>query len=98
YLVGEGARVKVPHPAWFAWHKLIVGANRPVETQGKALKDIAQSNELFQALIRSRPEDVKKAGRRLAKRGGSYVKKAREGAARLSKDTQQWVLPYLESK
>jgi hypothetical protein len=62
------------------------------------LKDIAQSTELFQALSRSRPNDVKEAAKRLVGDGASYVKKAREGAASLDASTQDLVFSYLRAK
>ncbi len=96
YLIGEGVRVRVPHPARFAWHKLVVAANRDVSSHSKALKDIAQSNELFKALLGLRSDDVKKTARALTRRGERYLRKARQGAARLEQSVKELVLQRLK--
>jgi hypothetical protein len=96
YLSGGGSRVRVPHPARFAWHKLIVAANRDVSSATKAMKDAAQANELFRALLSTRADDVRVAARAIGRHGRSYLRKARQGAIRLEPDIKDPVLRYLK--
>lgn len=98
YLAGAGVRVTVPHPARFAWHKLIVAANREVSSHTKALKDTAQAGELFRVLLNTHRRDVQRAATQLLRRGDTYVRKAREGAIRLDPQTRAAVLTYLQPK
>jgi hypothetical protein len=96
YLVGAGVRVRVPHPARFAWHKLIVSANRSAASRTKALKDAAQSGALFKALLAGGEREVKAAAVDLVRRGRTYVKKVREGSERLDRVIQQRVVRLLD--
>lgn len=99
YLSGAGVRVKVPHPARFAWHKLVVAANRDVGGYAKALKDVAQAAELFRVLLDVRLKEVTRAGGQLQRRGGAYLKKAREGALKIPDPAiKEQVLNYLATK
>jgi hypothetical protein len=96
YLIGEGVRVRVPHPARFAWHKLIVASNREVASHSKALKDLAQSSELFRVLLDARPKEVRQAAHRLLRYGGAYVKRARQSAAKLDPALKKEILGHLK--
>lgn len=98
YLAGAGVRVTVPHPARFALHKLIVAANRGVSGHTKALKDTAQAGELLRVLFDAHGRELQRAATQLARRGGAYVTKARQGAARLDDETRAAVLGYLRGK
>ncbi len=98
YLFGAGVRVSVPHPARYAWHKLIVAANRDASAQTKALKDVAQANELLKALLISRTNDVKRSAKTLIKHGSAYVRKARASASKLDDDLKRTALEFLEAR
>jgi hypothetical protein len=95
YLTGAGVRVTVPHPARFAWHKLIVAANRDVASHAKAMKDAAQAAELLTILLAARPHEVKRAADQLVARGGAYLKTARGGAKRLDGELRKTAARYL---
>lgn len=95
YLSGAGVAVVVPDPARFAWHKLIVAANRDASRHTKAIKDVAQATELLNALAQQRPKDLEKAAALLIRRGGAYLKKTQEGFARLDPATRDIARRYL---
>jgi hypothetical protein len=94
YLAEDGVRVRVPPPARYALHKLIVAANRDPGRQAKALKDRAQA-ELIAALAEDRPDDLKTAARDLAKHGRGYVSKATKTLRLMDAASREAVLPLL---
>jgi len=75
YLLGEtaealivaaaGILVSVPAPAAFALHKLWVAGRRNVSENLKARKDMRQSAQVLEVLLEDRPDDLRKAWRRL---------------------------------
>jgi hypothetical protein len=75
-LDGEPTLVRVPEPAWFALHKLLVASNRDTGFQAKAAKDRMQAFELLSFLTRERPGDVDLAAESLRKRGKKWVQRA----------------------
>jgi hypothetical protein len=81
YLQAAGVRVVVPDPARFAFHKLIVAADRGPREQAKVAKDLAQAAELWRVLNDVRPADLRSARKALARSGRAYIAKARQGAA-----------------
>ncbi len=72
--------VRVPHPARYGFHKLLVADARPIVEQTKVGKDLAQASELLGFLLRMRPADVEMAHERLVQRG--YSKRVLESARR----------------
>lgn len=98
YLAEGGIPIVVPNPARFAWHKLIVAANRDPGSHAKSLKDIAQARELLSVLHEKQPSKLKQAAQQLVKRGGAYLKKAREGAALTNKETHALIDGYIGEK
>lgn len=68
-LSGGVSLVKVPDPARYGFHKLLVADERSVAEQTKVAKDIAQASEMLGLLLRLRPGDVDLAYAALKKRG-----------------------------
>ena len=76
---GGGVLVKVPNPARFAFHKLIVSCSRDLTSQDKALKDVMQAAQVFSVLADDRPGDLLLAWDEIKKRGRGWVKRASDG-------------------
>lgn len=74
-----GTLVKVPQPARFAFHKLIVATQRGVVDEAKRKKDIAQASMLLEYLIDQRPFDIEAAWQQIIQRG--WKKRAEQGFA-----------------
>lgn len=68
-LSGGVSLVKVPAPARYGFHKLLIADERSIAEQTKVAKDIAQASELLGLLLRLRPGDVELAYAALKKRG-----------------------------
>lgn len=83
---GAGLLVKVPQPARFAVHKLLVAAERPEAARAKAAKDLRQAAELATALdAEGARGDLRLAVADLEKRGPGWRRRLNSGAARLAK-------------
>jgi len=89
YLYADGVRVRVPDPARFALHKLIVGANRSRGEAAKSRKDFAQSDELIGILAADQPRGLRLAADALIGRKGDYLALARQGANQLGDEAKQ---------
>ncbi len=74
-ICGTPCLVKVPRPARFALHKLIVSQERDAGAIDKKRKDIMQAKNMLDLLKEDRPGDIELAWEDLAKRGASWVKK-----------------------
>ena len=74
-LHNEPTLVRVPEPAWFALHKLLVASNRDPSQQAKAAKDRQQASELLSFLTRERPGDIDLAAESLRSRGAKWVER-----------------------
>lgn len=72
---GAPCLVKVPQPARYALHKLIISQERDVTATDKKRKDILQACNLLALLREDRPGDIELAREVLTKRGASWVKK-----------------------
>lgn len=72
---GNPCLVKVPQPARYALHKLILSQERDASAADKKRKDIAQAQSLLALLKEDRPGDIDIAREELAKHGASWVKK-----------------------
>lgn len=83
YLHDDGISVVVPHPAYFALHKVIVAANRGIGDEAKARKDLFQAASLIQILAEDRPEDLAAAAADLLNYPADYLELFRKGARRL---------------
>ena len=82
---GGGVLVKVPNPARFAFHKLIVSRLREVTSQDKAQKDVMQASQVFSVLADDRPGDLVLAWDEIKRRGRGWVKRASDGLNLLRK-------------
>jgi len=82
-LHGSGVAIRIPEPARFALHKLLVAGDRPLHQQARARKDDWQAGHLLAILIEQRPEDIVKAGRNLMARGPGWRKRLDRGFGRL---------------
>jgi hypothetical protein len=74
-ICGTPCLVKVPQPARFALHKLIVSQERGVGAADKKRKDLIQATNMLELLREDRPGDIELAREALVKRGDSWVKK-----------------------
>lgn len=90
-LARAGVLAAVPHPARFAWHKLIVADRRPAHLQAKASKDLEQAEQLFATLAEERPGDLAPAFRALAAREDPALRRAMASFGRLSAPTRRAV-------
>ena len=76
-ICGTPCLVKVPQPARFALHKLIVSQERTSTAAGKKRKDVLQAEYLLKELEEDRPGDIEIAKDDLAKRGAAWIKKVK---------------------
>jgi hypothetical protein len=74
--VDAGVRVKVPSPARFALHKLIVAQERGSAAAVKRAKDLAQSRELMTILHEMDRAALSAAWRDLERSGRAYTRRA----------------------
>jgi hypothetical protein len=81
-LAGEPTLVRVPEPAWFALHKLLVASNRDPGRQAKAVKDRMQAYEVLSFLAMERPGDLDLAAESLGRRGKVWCQRAAREAAK----------------
>lgn len=89
-LNGGGILVNVPSPARFALHKLLTSQERGFGFQTKVQKDLLQASQLLWVLAEERPGDLEAAWRDLKKRGPSWHKKVKTGAAAAKKIAREW--------
>jgi hypothetical protein len=80
---GAGILVRVPHPARFAVHKVIVATRRVAAFQTKQLKDLTQAALVIEALEELRPGELRRAWKGAAARGKAWGRALREGAGLL---------------
>jgi hypothetical protein len=79
---GNPCLVKVPQPARFALHKLIVSQERGASSADKKRKDIAQASAMLSLLREDRPGDIETARNDLAKRENSWLRKLDSACSR----------------
>ena len=80
---GGATLVKIPSPAHFGFHKLLVSDERPVIEHAKAEKDLGQAAEVLNHLLAVRPGDLELAFDRLEAKG-LHQRVARKIRARLA--------------
>jgi hypothetical protein len=90
-IAGTPCLVRVPQPARYALHKLIVAQERDATAGEKRLKDLRQARALLSILQEDRPGDIVLAWEALAARGAGWVKKARTGAKAAGIDLSEYV-------
>lgn len=79
----SGVLVRVPEPARFAIHKLLVASNRDPRSAIKAEKDRLQSLQVMRLLEYERPGDITLAVEDAVSRGAGWKRRLREQAALL---------------
>lgn len=72
---GNPCLIKVPQPARYALHKLIVSQERDATAADKKRKDILQAVNMLALLRDDRPGDIERARIALIKRGVTWAKK-----------------------
>lgn len=72
---GNPCLVKVPQPARYALHKLIISQERDISATDKKRKDMLQAATMLNILREDRPGDIEIAKEDLANRGASWIKK-----------------------
>ena len=75
-LAGTPCLVRIPQPARYALHKLIISGERWQTAADKKRKDLMQAHRLLSLLAEDRPGDIMLAWEALGKRGSGWVKKA----------------------
>jgi hypothetical protein len=80
---GGATMVRIPDPARFALHKLIVSVDRSIAFQSKAGKDRQQAGEMIEVLLQDRPGDIELAVESINRRSQGWRNKLRNGLARL---------------
>jgi hypothetical protein len=83
---GDGIAVKVPQPARYAIHKLIVSRRRAGIDASKVRKDIDQAAALLRVLVADRPAEIEDAWEALERRPPKWAALASEGMALLPED------------
>lgn len=78
---GDPCLVKVPQPARYALHKLILSQERDLTAADKRRKDLLQARSMIKLLKEDRPGDIALAWEVLANRGATWIKKV-ESACR----------------
>lgn len=79
-IAGMPCLVRVPQPARYALHKLIISGERDATAGERRQKDLKQALALLSMLQQDRPGDIVLAWEALEARGSSWVKKALSGA------------------
>lgn len=71
--VGAGLLIRIPDPARFALHKLVVSQCRPAAFAAKSRKDQAQAAAVLDVLKDIRPGDIQAAGDAAARLGRKFI-------------------------
>jgi len=74
-LAGTPCLVKVPQPARYALHKMVISQARDATFAAKARKDLFQAKNMIMQLKEDRPGDLELAKVALAERGTSWLEK-----------------------
>lgn len=80
-LAGTPCLVRVPKPAHYALHKLIISQERDLSSTAKKRKDLQQAHALLELLSSDRPGDIPIAFETLQKHGAGWIKLLRKGTA-----------------
>ncbi len=81
---GGGVLVRVPDPARFTVHKLLVAKQRAPAFQAKRDKDLAQAAHLIEALEELRPGELRRVWRRASARGPTWERSLRASTGLLA--------------
>ena len=83
---GAGLLIRVPDPARFALHKLVVSQRRSAALAAKSRKDLAQAAAVLDVLKDLRPGDIDLAGDAALRMGEKFVKQMLTAAGLLNED------------
>lgn len=89
--VDAGLLIRLPDPARFALHKLVVSQRRPAAFAAKSRKDIAQADCVLDVLRDFRPGDVRRAREAAQAMGDGFVRYLDSGARRLSEENRRFL-------
>lgn len=78
---GGGVLVRVPDPARFGLHKLIVSGEREATSHVKREKDLRQAVQVLSVLLEERPGDIGVAWGDIARRGKGWTQRVLEGVS-----------------
>lgn len=95
-LFGSGVPVRVPSPARYAVHKLIVASERT--QHGKHQKDLAQARELIDILIQTDKSSLQDALDDARERGRSWKTAVNASLREIKRDARQGRLPFPTGK
>lgn len=90
-IYGRGLLVRIPSPARFALHKLIVAHERRPHEANRAHKDRAQAAALLQWLTAERPGDLELAWDEIKRRGRGWSSRVSAQANRLDQNLVTWM-------
>ena len=88
---GAGLLIRVPTPARFALHKLVVSQRRPAAFAAKSRKDLAQAAAVLDVLKDLRPGDIDLAGKAGLRMGNKFVKQMLAAASLLDEELGELV-------
>ena len=71
--VGSGLLIRIPDPARFALHKLVVSQRRPPAFVAKSRKDLEQTAAILKVLKDLRPGDIEAAAAAAVRIGGKFA-------------------------
>lgn len=82
--VDAGLLIRLPDPARFALHKLVVSQRRPAAFSAKSRKDIAQADRVLEVLRDFRPGDIRRAWDAAQSMGDAFMRHLAAGMRQLS--------------
>jgi hypothetical protein len=97
-VTGAGALVRVPHPARFALHKLVVATSRPAAMQAKRDKDLRQAAQLIEVLAEDRPGDLARARRAADARGERWGRALRSAVTACGASPKPPRMPWMQPR
>lgn len=71
---GSGILARLPDPARYALHKLVLSQRRPAVMMAKSRKDIDQASVMLEVLLELRPGDIAIAAEAAVQQGPKFVK------------------------
>lgn len=86
-LYEHGIMINVPSPGRFAIHKCAISQKRPPAFATKSLKDRSQAEQVFQALLETRPADITLAYESAKTRGDAFIADFRTGLHLIDEST-----------
>lgn len=87
---GAGILIRVPDPARFALHKLVVAQRRPAAMTAKVRKDVEQATALLTVIREVRPGDLALAFEAAVGMGGKFIDILRSQLDRLPATLRDW--------